>query len=887
MRLFLKKSNGVVTLFVVMIMIPTIFLVGFMDDLARLKLAGNQAVIAADNYGEIVMEQYDNILKELYGLFAMTQMDGAAEKLADLDKIVKASFDPNSGTISAKYTLDALQGKNFDLLAEKNYNGFMPFKSSDVELMFKPIGTSSLASDEIIATQIGDFMKFRIFPVLFSNGDLLKSIQQIQDSEADGAIADAKQEYDEEVQKIIEKIETYYRLLRVLADYPEYIDDINSEYEQDKRECWNFYQDDYEVLFNFHYNEAEAEAAFIKDVDTDKTLSDDENMWKTIFMEYYRWIIGLAHPEWESDRIEQEIYERYENDGMVSLQNTASFIDPSVILEDYYGAELGTKSELEKTAFPSEGLSFDKFETLCGMLSSVANEITSQREKIEAARNKLQTKLEAKPEDDELRKNVKAEVEITEKLFEHIEYYKEIVAFIYSNKDVNTEYKFQTDHIQTSLDNVIYKLRTVQFNSLYQDEVGTWPPGTTIKFFEKVHDRKQYFDAEVSWEDKLDKTKYKDFKDPDAGGKEEYKKFYEELKKTFDGDSSDEAKKKGENKKKEAERKKEEAENGIKNDENTINSMGLRDYPSCFTKNDDGKGKGEFSFSKLGQMFSFDGLANFGNQLLLKFYVTEYDFSMLSSRVTNVKEDENKESLTGYAITKKINYLYKSELEYLLAGNSSSKDNLNYARNRILGFRAVMNFASTYKIPEINHAIRAIGDALVAFPVLSVAVVLALRAAVTAIETGADWREMMKGEKVAVFKAKLGDLTEAQAILSLLGADDEESSSDAFSMSYEQYLMIMILLFASSEEVYTRTGDIIELNVNTVIQKLAEDKELSAQKFFLSKAYTAADITCSIKMDFLVMPGGFARTTLGDGETYDQLNEFKENRYNFTITRGY
>ena len=115
MRLFLKKSNGVVTLFVVMIMIPTIFLVGFMDDLARLKLAGNQAVIAADNYGEIVMEQYDNILKELYGLFAMTQMDGAAEKLADLDKIVKASFDPNSGTISAKYTLDALQGKNLDI----------------------------------------------------------------------------------------------------------------------------------------------------------------------------------------------------------------------------------------------------------------------------------------------------------------------------------------------------------------------------------------------------------------------------------------------------------------------------------------------------------------------------------------------------------------------------------------------------------------------------------------------------------------------------------------------------------------------------------------------------------------------------------------------------
>lgn len=63
MKLFLKRSRGSVTVLVTMILIPTIFFTGFLVDLSRLKLYGNQAVMTADNYGEAVLSQYDNLLK--------------------------------------------------------------------------------------------------------------------------------------------------------------------------------------------------------------------------------------------------------------------------------------------------------------------------------------------------------------------------------------------------------------------------------------------------------------------------------------------------------------------------------------------------------------------------------------------------------------------------------------------------------------------------------------------------------------------------------------------------------------------------------------------------------------------------------------------------------
>lgn len=281
--------------------------------------------------------------------------------------------------------------------------------------------------------------------------------------------------------------------------------------------------------------------------------------------------------------------------------------------------------------------------------------------------------------------------------------------------------------------------------------------------------------------------------------------------------------------------------------------------------------------------------------LLLKAYTVSYDFGMFSSRITNIKEDEEEAiSLTGVKMGPEVNYLYGAELEYLLGGNNSSKENLNLARNRILAFRAVINMRATYKIDAINVPVKAVKDACSLInPVLGIAVAGALRAAVAGVETYADWEELKKGNSVILIKDEIVDLRAYEEIKGLLGGNSGSgsasgSSGKKISLDYEQYLMVMAIAMTTSEQVARRTGNLIMLNVNTVRSRLGMEKsaELKSLNWKLSNAVTAVDVTCAVHLDFVMIPDGFAKQMTSD-TVYDELNQFEKNAYQFTVTRGY
>ena len=271
--------------------------------------------------------------------------------------------------------------------------------------------------------------------------------------------------------------------------------------------------------------------------------------------------------------------------------------------------------------------------------------------------------------------------------------------------------------------------------------------------------RDAYLDriATPSWGQKIDQNRYEDFRHYDK-----LNQLYESLVETF-GNGDDEGVKKAKQKKKDAEDKLDEAEKSLAEDEDSD----ARDIPAEFNMGKTGS-VGEFALTRMidtaVSYFDANSFSEAGNKLLLKLYTVAYDFSMFSNRLTNVEKksdddaaltedagttgDEVATSLTGYELSKKINYLYKAELEYIFGGFNSSDANLAEARNKILAFRAIVNFAATYQITEINSAIKAVASLASAInPALGLAVSAALRLAVAAIETSADWNEMMDGGK--------------------------------------------------------------------------------------------------------------------------------------------
>ena len=326
------------------------------------------------------------------------------------------------------------------------------------------------------------------------------------------------------------------------------------------------------------------------------------------------------------------------------------------------------------------------------------------------------------------------------------------------------------------------------------------------------------------------------------------------------------------------------------------------------------------------------------NMVIDKFLLTSYNFGMFSSRVTGIEakeddadnssgeaenpvtevvenvteevsggdseESDSEEEYADYSLTKvkmspEVNYLYRAELEYLFGGNADSKKNWNATRNTICSVRMAFNFASTYSISAINTAINtaansaatavaASGVGAAVAPLVRVAVSAAIRSAIAGMETAAEWAKLKDREKVLLYKNNLKDLEIWQSLEGIIGEELAEETNAKESLeielSYEDYLYLLMLLTVKTENLTSRTADLITLNVNQSMNKENELKELS---FNMANTVTAIESTCKVKMDFVVVPDNFANMFISGTSTETTIKSLEDTYTGFTLIRGY
>lgn len=806
---------------VTLMLIPTIFFTGFMTDLARIKLSSNQAVMAADNYGEAILTEYDYLLKELYGLFAISQNEEGKAAIEDLQKYMTTSFDPASNTI----TWDHLAGWTGFLAGD--YEGCMPYKSADIKMEYKPVENSKLSSQEILSTQVGDFMRFRIVQLFMDEGiqdELLEALMQGQQAEEDSAALDVKTDFDDAVAKLMEAMKAYYDVLKEINHYPEYIVNINDAYDDAKKKFSDIANSDsYRIYRDYIDNKDAIEAA--RSVAEDERTEEDEK-----YVE-----MGYAYDGDSSARY-GELWDKFE-----------------AVVDEYDNCK------------DDDIIDFDSFDSHADDLKEKASDVESKMETAKIQRDRLEAALNAGVTE-ELKSGIQDSIKIFDDMVNSE--YASACYINLANKVSSNENKTVNSDFELAMINQSYQLEQVASDYLAD-------PAVDIS----------------EYKDKLDKDNYDDFQDYAT-----YKKLYEKLEKMFDNKNSDQEEK-AKQQKKDAEDAKNKAEEELNNEEETE----ARSIPESIAIGDGEEGSG-FAIVNLiksaASYFKMNSFAEAGNRLMLKFYMSAYDYGMFSNRVTNVeKESENEGegsegedseavSLTGIKMCRSVNYLYQAEMEYLYGGHKDSGKNLNDAKNCILAFRAVVNMTSTYTIKEINNPIKAIRDSLIELPVLAIAVEAALRLGITALETAADWNQLKKGESVILVKRKIGDLQAIDAISSFIDLGSGGEKSEGVELNYSQYLLVMVTFLRTSDQIAKRTGDLITLNVNAVQQEVGENGELSELKFKLDNAYTAAEASCTAYIKFVVMPDGFAKKTL-NSSTYDSLAEYENNKYKYTVIRGY
>ncbi len=909
LKLFLKRGKGSISVFVTVIMVPVIFFIGFLVDLTRIKFCGNQAVMAADNYGEVILTDYDNLLKELYGLFALTQNEEGTEALDRLDSYVKeyymTSFQPNENRISF--------GHLQDFTGTRPYEGWMPYQNAVVAFEAAPVEGATLNDPKIFNTQIGDFMKFRIIQTVGDDMEgIVQAIESVQDMESNIEAVEKRDEITDKAAKVLEAAQDYYVQLEALWQYPDYIQTINSTYAAGMQSIEKLLKEKYSYYKAYMDEDSEAIEAALEHRKEIEEAEESEGNPESGDGSGTEGQPGTgAESEGEAPAVESlteeeerlckidDEYEEHLDHSPDSLQAAFDLAESALTTQierkDVLTTSYGSGAVVaDHNGNKDVTVNFDNFDQKAADLKSAAVTLANRLQDLEELRGQLDDILQDENVTKELKEGIEAEMAELDKLFGggndyySADSYKELADHIVSYSGQNSAYKLQAEKMRQSIED------------RGEECIDSYPELSKLPDYEEALDFQQlvYFGTG-------------------------YVTIHDSLQDCFGNASAD-------SKKKEAEKKQDDAADLLGDVGDALDQEGEiaggRDIPSGgdFAGMGDSGAAGGFDITGMigsaSKSFGSNTLADTGNRLLTKLYLVQYDFGMFTSRVTNIEDtdaamkgleavaEENpgaagesetvQPSLTGYPMAPNINYLYQSEIEYLLGGHNSSKENLNEARNKILAFRVVMNYASTYTVKPINSAIESVSSAFAAVPtvgpILKIAVAAALRLAVAGIETYGDWVLLTKGEAVCVLKKEPGDLSVtalpgefAEGLNSLLGnIDTKGSKSGQFELDYEQYCMIMMLFLTRSEDLSQRSADLITLNVNTVKQQTGSDGELSSLEFKMEDTVTAVDVTCAVQLDMVVMPKGFAKSTVDDG-TYAAIEAFEDNTYKFTVTRGY
>ncbi len=256
----------------------------------------------------------------------------------------------------------------------------------------------------------------------------------------------------------------------------------------------------------------------------------------------------------------------------------------------------------------------------------------------------------------------------------------------------------------------------------------------------------------------------------------------------------------------------------------------------------------------------------------------------------NKSQTPENQSLTNWRICSKNNYLNLAEVEYILYGNRTMKDNLEDSYERIFAIRETLNLVSGFQnfysgSNTTANAIHAIATAVMAATsgVVPTAVTKCVLIAVLATcESANDVIRLKSGVPVKLYKGsdedwcyKIGSGGDG-ATASFNGGDTEPKDENGlFYSDYLYFFLVMGVTGHSYDSILKRIGDLVEANM----QHRGEDFQLSQAKSFFQ-------LNAKLKVKPLLIDLPIV-TNASDIDTADLKESTGWCTYSVAFTRGY
>lgn len=203
---FFRKTKGAISIFLVLIMLPMFTCAGLIVDGARISAARTSVTGAGDLTMNAALSEYDQILKDVYGLFAMSETTEELEanvaryfsNTINNEGILQGSDSYTRSFINSIGSLFSTDDVTFDNIVDTQVESFNLVEVSN----------SALANPTVLERQIIEYMKYR-GPVSMGSG-LLTKLGCIGETSKQTKALEAKVDYEKKLDTVQDACETAY-----------------------------------------------------------------------------------------------------------------------------------------------------------------------------------------------------------------------------------------------------------------------------------------------------------------------------------------------------------------------------------------------------------------------------------------------------------------------------------------------------------------------------------------------------------------------------------------------------------------------------------------------------------------------------------------------------
>lgn len=206
---FFRKTKGAISIFLVLVMLPMFTCAGLIVDGARISAARTYVTGAGDLAMNAALSEYDQILKDVYGLFAMSSTTEELEanvsryfsNTINNEGIMQGSDSYTRSFINSIGSLFSTDDVSFDNIVDTQVESF--------NLVEVP--NSALANPTVLERQIIEYMKYR-GPVSLGTG-LITKLGLIGETSKQTKALEAKVDYEKKLDTVQDACETAYNAI--------------------------------------------------------------------------------------------------------------------------------------------------------------------------------------------------------------------------------------------------------------------------------------------------------------------------------------------------------------------------------------------------------------------------------------------------------------------------------------------------------------------------------------------------------------------------------------------------------------------------------------------------------------------------------------------------